>query len=308
MRAFLLSVCLLFSSINLLSAKADTSLNITVKAGAWTIAHSVKPGETVFMLARRYHVPPAILADANGISYQTSLQESSIVSIPLGAYNLQTEKPINLADARSLYYKVLPDENLNRISKQAGVTQRTLVMWNNLPEPYVNPGQKILVGWLLYDGTQINSGTTAYQKPTVTYITVPPANKPKLDTGTTATSIIDTAGTEPAPLPETLQDVFMEQTNQEQNIIWEKGSAGFFSMTTKAAGASIYAFHNKAAKGSVIRVKNMNNGRVIFVKVLGPLPITKQFYNTIIGLSGSAKAALGVRDQKAFCELSYAGY
>jgi len=88
----------------------------------------------------------------------------------------------------------------------------------------------------------------------------------------------------------------------------EKGTAAFYAITSPAAGAADYAFHNNAARGAVIRVKNINNGRVVFVKVLGPLPSTKQYAGCIIGLSDKAKALLGVHDTKAFCELSYGGY
>ncbi len=322
-RFFVLLILSVYGFLPALFAQSRGDLFVTVTDGTWNIAHPVQKGETIFMLARRYHVPPAILAEANGLSYQNGLRESSIISVPLGAYNLQTQKPANTAEARPLYYKAAPDDNLYRISRHAGVPQRTLVQWNSMPEAVVKPGQKLLVGWVLYDATQLNvsastttaspSTTAAPPRPTVTYITHPAVAAKQVDTPKYMLSAPSLAPTDtsidvPGPAVATLQDLFKEQTLQEQNLVWEKGSAAFFSMTTQAKGASVFAFHNKAAKGSVIRVKNMNNGRIVFVKVLGPIPLTKQYFNCIIGLSGSAKAALGVKDAKAFCELSYAGY
>ena len=35
---------------------------------------------------------------------------------------------------------------------------------------------------------------------------------------------------------------------------------------------------------------------------------TKQYAGCVLGLSSGAKGALGVRETKAFCEMSYAGY
>ena len=58
----------------------------------------------------------------------------------------------------------------------------------------------------------------------------------------------------------------------------------------------------------VMQVRNLNNGRTIYVKILGPLPDTKQYAGCVLGLSSGAKGALGVRETKAFCEMSYAGY
>lgn len=98
------------------------------------------------------------------------------------------------------------------------------------------------------------------------------------------------------------------QTDSGQNSTLAKGTAGFFPMNGHAVGAGIYAFHSTAARGTIIRVRNLNNNAVVFVKVLGPLPDSKRFAGCIIGLSDKMKVALGVRESKAFCELSYVGY
>jgi LysM repeat protein len=325
MRTLLLVFITIFIFQFSVRAQGSGELMVTVSEDTWNITHTVQRGETVFMLARRYHVPPAILADANKLSYQDGLRVGSTIAIPLGAYNLQTVKPGNMADARSLYYKVKSEDNLYRISRHAGLPQRTLVQWNNLQSNEVTLGQKLLVGWVLYDATQIAAPAATVPPAQVTVATLPvrkpaevvrpvparpaPSNTPPVSEVVlpVTSPMADTNIGTPQPVV-TLQDLFEEQTMQGQNIVWEKGAAAFFSMTTQAKGASVYAFHNKAAKGSVIRVKNMNNGRIVYVKVLGPVPMTKQYHNCIIGLSSSAKAALGVRDDKAFCELSYAGY
>lgn len=113
--------------------------------------------------------------------------------------------------------------------------------------------------------------------------------------------------TVPHPLS-LIQQKWMEQTADGANVKVEKGTAGFFNIPGNVKGSAIYAFHSIAARGSIIQVRNTNNGKVIYVEVLGPLPDTKQYAGCIIGLSDRAKTALGVRERKAFCELSYAGY
>lgn len=98
------------------------------------------------------------------------------------------------------------------------------------------------------------------------------------------------------------------QTDTGRIAVVEKGTAGFFPIHMPTAGAGIYAFHLSAAKGTIIRVRNLNNDSVVFVKVLGPLPDAKRYAGCVIGLSNKIKAALGARDSKAFCELSYISY
>lgn len=107
------------------------------------------------------------------------------------------------------------------------------------------------------------------------------------------------------PKKSALELLWEQQTVGGQNAITEKATAGFYST---GAGAGVYAFHDTAPRGSVLRVKNLNNDRVIYVKVLAPIPVTKQFKGCTLGLTNSAKAALGAHDAKIFCEISYMGY
>lgn len=113
---------------------------------------------------------------------------------------------------------------------------------------------------------------------------------------------------EPRKIDETveLKDLWEDQTMGGKNGVIEKGSAGFYKVQTEEA--AWLAFHNTASRGSVIRVRNINNGKVIFVKVVGPIPAGKRFYGCTLGLSNVAKNALGVAENKVFCELNYAGY
>lgn len=96
-----------------------------------------------------------------------------------------------------------------------------------------------------------------------------------------------------------------EQTSLGQNATIEKATAGFF---TTGRNAGVYAFHATAARGTILKVRNLNNDRIVYVKVLGPLPQTTAFRGCTLGLSSDAKALLGVRDTKAFCEISYLSY
>lgn len=333
MRLIPLLLLMLCGSLRL-SGQSKNDLWVVAGADGWSLQHPVQKSETLFSISRKYHVPPAILAEANGLTYKDGLKEGSTINVPLGAYNMQSVRPANGSETRPLYYKVRPEDNLYRISRQANVSQRTLLDWNGLPENKVRTGQALLVGWVLYDATPFVAvpgvapplaGRTDPRTPTVNPTKPasaprPAANVPKVTYDTpkyimsaatrpdTTPVRADTATAPVRPATGTLEAEYLLETDEGRNVTTERGAAAFYALTSGTKGAAAYAFHNSAARGAVIRVKNINNGRYVFVKVLGPLPETKQYHGAIIGLSNAAKAALGVRDEKAFCELTYGGY
>jgi len=103
--------------------------------------------------------------------------------------------------------------------------------------------------------------------------------------------------------PGMLDSVYNVQTNFGSNTITEKGTAVFFEKAGK--NDIYYAFHNTTQRGAIIKVVNPGTGKVIYAKVMGPMPETKQYTNCIIGISTPAKEALGITDNKAWCELYY---
>ena len=54
-----------------------------------------------------------------------------------------------------------------------------------------------------------------------------------------------------------------------------------------------------------MKVFNPGTNKTIYVKILGPVPDTKLYANSIIGICDAAKEALGITDNKAWVELSY---
>lgn len=313
--------CLAISPV--FAQRAD-SLFVVDRGSGWTLEHKARKGETLIQLSRRYHVPAGKLADLNktGAGYQDPLKENTRIVIPLGGYNLQNDASGQSADIRPLYYRVQPEDNLYRISRNAGVPQRKVQVWNRMTGNEVEPGEVLQVGWLLYDATQPaavpiadrpvtnlntiaspHSGPPSGSVPPTGNVTLRGERSQRADTTRPDTMAVDTVHEISA-----IEQLYLDQTANEQNVVTEKGAAAFFNMSAAAAKGTFYAFHNNASKGTIIKVHNPGTGKTVFVKVLGPLPGTKQYANAVIGISGAARAALGVRDVKAWCVLSYAGY
>lgn len=302
MYRFLFAVICLFMTVPCFAQKAD-SLFIAAGSDGWLIQHRVHAGETLFSVARKYHVPPAMLANTNHLSYSGDLAGSTTLLIPTGAYN---QAPKAGTDTRPVYYRVGVNESLSYISRKAGMLQDKLQGLNHMPDNKVHPGQVLLAGYILYDATEIlpqpkTPANTATQRPTVVVINnntqMQPAGTVQPDTVAVADSLTVSKG----------EQMYQEQTGEGQNIVTEKGPAAFFPMTGGSADPYL-GFHNTAPKGSIVKVHNPGNGKDIYVKIIGQLPANKKFYNAVIGISNRARAELGTVEQRLWVELSYAGY
>lgn len=298
-------------SVAAFAAKAQDTLWVKQKEGAPYIAHRVRNGETLFMLAKRYSVPPAILADANQVSYQDGLAEGRWFRIPVDDYNfIRIESVVK---SRPIFYRVGLEDDLRSVSRLVSVSQSAIQRWNHLNTPDIKPGNILQLGWVSYDAEQKPFGhpdtvraiaTTpavqAVKKPAAPVAATASTPRPATPATTTATATDTTA----AEIPSAFEELY-EQQIQGVSQNEESGAAVFYPLRTKAAPGVYYAFHNTAAKGTILKIMNPANEKIIYAKVIGPVPNLKEYYNSIIGLSGNAAKALGARERRMFCKIKY---
>ncbi len=320
MRTLFLFILALFPAMQLAAAAADTVRN-SGSGTCWSIPRRLGEGERLELLGKRYKLPPGTLERAYP-ELRNVAGSGELVEIPIGAWNRITDMPWSLDTARPLYYRVRPGEKLADISRCARISRNDLMLFNSLSaEPA--PGTYLCVGWVRYDrrilaSSPLPAGGFPPQRPgsnatppSTTTTTIPPPVRPQVtphEPGVYAPQIDTYETVTVKPPVQTMGDIWNEQTNNGQSVNTEKGSVAFYSLNSKAPGAAAYAFHNSAPRGGIIKVRNMNNGRSIYVKVLGPIPNAKQYNGAILGLTMVAKRALGVAEERAFCELSFAGY
>jgi len=303
------------------------SFFVTPRGDAFAIIYYSQNGETIFALSRRFHVPPALLADANGLTYQSGIANNTLMMIPLAAYNQLKDKPTNMADARALYYRVKDEDDLYRISKYANVSQHQLQSWNHLADNTIKKDEVLFVGWVLYDATGVVAGTKPVANNTGTKTVVPTPQLQKGNPLKTATNqnfvrqVVQnkdgstTITLVPAEVPKPIDSIYllppfgklyMQQTDTGHKVDSEKGPVVFFDPKMVLSKNMFYAFHNTVPRGSIIKVYVPNTQKTILVKVIGTIPDTKQYYNCSIAISDLAKEALGIHEDKAWCELWYA--
>lgn len=295
-----LLLCLLLFPLSRLCAQ-DT-LWVQEHEGKPVIRHQVKAGETLFMLSRRYAVPPAALADLNGVNYQDGLAAGRLFLIPVGNYNfLRIE---HVAKSRPLFYLPGDTDDLRSIGRMFTLPQSAIQRWNSLDNPELEAGRALQVGWIAYDDSQVPfpatnsaSATLPVPRPDTAAGKKPPARKAAADT---ALAAADTDTTQVH-----VYEALYEQQTLGTAVNEESGAATFYRLKMKAAEGVYYAMHNTALRGTIIKVSNPANGKMVYVKVIGTIPNLKEYHNSVIAISSNAASALGAADRRMFARLQY---
>lgn len=284
---------------------AQDTLWIKQKEGKPYLIHKVKNGETLFLLSKKYAVPPALLADVNDVNYQDGLPAGSKFRIPVDNYNyIRIESVVK---SKPIYYHTGEEDDLRSISRLFNIPQSALQRWNKMDNPDLEQDQVLQVGWIVFDQTQIPFVPPATAPLTAT-VTVPqktmPAVKKVPQPPVTKESAPVLNHTDSTREITAFEELYYQQAGGV-NVTEESGAAVFYPLKTKAGPGVYYAFHNTALRGSVLKIMNPANGKIIYAKVIGTLPNLKEYHNAIVGLSSNAARVMGARDQRMFCKLKY---
>lgn len=106
-------------------------------------SHTVKPGDTLWGVARRYGVTVPALAAENGMNAQSQLVAGSRLKIP-GAGTTTAAK--TAAESSRMTYQVRRGDTLSQIAQRFNVTVAQLKSWNQIHQSSsLKAGQKIVV-------------------------------------------------------------------------------------------------------------------------------------------------------------------
>jgi hypothetical protein len=266
------------------TAQGQDSIFAVRKGSELVLSHISKSGESIAMLAERFYVSQDKIESLSMLDGRKKLTSGTQVLIPMAKDNFTAARvPSGIDYKQELFYRVTERDNIALVSMFAGIKKEELILWNSLHGNSLAIGQPLFIGWVrLVPRDSINlANGIAY-----------PSEKrrtPMRDTAKHFFGVLDSA--------------YNAQTANGTNVITEKGTAVFFEKPGK--NDIYYAFHNTTQRGAVIKVVNPGTGKAVYVKVLGPIPDTKLYANSIIGICNAAKDALGVTDTKAWCELIY---
>ncbi|MGH8278889.1 MAG: LysM peptidoglycan-binding domain-containing protein [Gammaproteobacteria bacterium] len=112
-----------------------------------TTTHRVRRGETLWTIARRYHVSVAQLAGWNGLNPHGLLHIGEKLAIRphsrIARVTASTDST-DSADEHKLYYTVRSGDSLYSISSRFNVSVTNIASWNNIgPDEFLHPGQRL---------------------------------------------------------------------------------------------------------------------------------------------------------------------
>ena len=100
--------------------------------------HKVEQGETLSAVARRYHVLPSEIAQANDLSVGGTLQEGQKLIIPAAAHS-------DAAAGKLIRYRVHGNDTVASIADEFDVSVTELRKWNGLRSNHVSKGVRLKI-------------------------------------------------------------------------------------------------------------------------------------------------------------------
>ncbi|MDX2001662.1 MAG: LysM peptidoglycan-binding domain-containing protein [Chitinophagales bacterium] len=264
--------------------------------------HQIRGGETLYTIAQKYQVDIASLKKANRITDdQAAIKNGDLLIIPLN-----TPKPVAIQkkDAGVSTVKSTPKtthtvkqgETLFAIAKQYHTSTAEIKAANGMVDDKVSIGQELIISTIGNDKVSsqpkkpIAENNAALTKTTPQPQTAPMENigDPKLDMA----------------MLNSLKQSFANEEVGKGTVEVTRGMAVKMADQGTENASKFYALHKTAAVGSVLKVRNLMNNRIAYVKVIGKLPDTGENKNLVIKISGGTVAYLKALDQKFQIEVT----
>lgn len=252
------------------------SIFVTVEGMQRYLLHPVKQGQTLYSLSKYYGLSITDLYFANPKLKNKPITVGFPLKIPISYRAIQRFKGKKFGTYKwrkiEVCYIVKPKDTMFKIAKSYfKIPIDTLKSRNSLTSNVLSSGQKLVIGWVDIDG-------------------IP--KRAKKYTGMSA-AVREV-------------NLKLEQRYKAQSLgkkIYER--TGAVSWNKKLEGTSLYILHRKAKVGSIMKLTNPMNNRVLHVKVIGRLQGAAHSFNIHAVVSPAAAKALGVIDSQFLVKMKY---
>ena len=308
-------------------AAQSSDLTIQSEGGKFYLNHTVEAKENLYSIGRLYNVSPKEIAPLNGLTIASGLEIGQTIKVPLVKTNF-AQQGVAAADETfvPLYHVVAEKEGLFRIGQNFDKASATdLKKCNNLSSESISNGQLLVVGFLRVKKAQSPLAINGIKKIGDPITASPPVagNNPAQHTGTEVTNTQQTPVKKTDPqqnIPANtvalggdggsgfFKTLYKQQTTASEAFRSETGSASIFKSTSGWQDTKYYALMNNIAPGTIVRITNPMNSKIIFAKILGELPPGKENEGLLIRISnaGAAELKINDKDPKFSAEVSYA--
>jgi LysM repeat protein len=288
------------------------------------INHTVAPKESYSSIGRLYNINGRELANYNKLEYEKGLSIGQVLKVPVKNGTtvvvappvVKTEtvvipKATATKSGEAIYHTVAAKETLYGVSKKYSVTVADIKKWNNLTVDGLSEGAKIIVGY----GNATSEAVTIVKKEKE--IVPEEVKKAPIETP----KVIEVKKIEPAKevkpvaTPAVVKNIGngfnggFFKTSFDAKGGWEAsketGNAAVFKSSSGWDDGKYYCLHNTAVQGSIVKITNNTNGKIVYAKVLDVIPDIKQNAGIILRISNAAAAELGVGENQFDCTINY---
>jgi LysM repeat protein len=253
-----------------------------------TISHTVSAGETIYSIARKYKVDVKAIFAANGISdKEHKVKIGDVILVPAMGETENTTQPVPVVKdlVQLTTHLVKQGETLNKIAQQYNTTPEVIRQLNGLTSDGINIAQILKVP---------ANGNADTPKPTIIDNPVPPA-----------TPSVEPITADDKKDINSMKAAYATEYNENEATYFDKGMAMWIDDSNEDTGSRFYALHKSAPAGTILKVRNLMNDKVAYVKVVGKLPDIAENNNVIVKVSGATAKYLEVIDPKFLVEISY---
>lgn len=209
----------------------------------------------------------------------------------------------------TILHQIQAKETLYGLSKKYNVSIDDIRKWNKLSDAGIQIGMilKILkpasISINPNEKVEVEKKNEAIQPTVVEKVVVLPEKQTPIK--------IDTEKVEPpkevekpvAPKTLSLYELFANQPKSALKKI--KATGAPMNTTDESIDNTFFALHKTAQLGSVIKVKNLENNKVSYAKVIGKLPDTDENRKVLVRLSLGVRNAIKMNNGKAYLEMEF---
>lgn len=297
-----------FLAISLLGFTQGNRLVVRKGANGLYLEHTVAAKEGLYSIGRLYNVHPRHLAAFNSWDMSKGLAIGQLLQVPLSDTNF------NQLSQRGtpVYYVTAQGEGLFRVSQiSKKLTADKLRQWNGLKSDNISAGQYLIIGFLnsdewvkytpavtpqkeLVKEEDINGEASPTVQESATNVeppkVIPPlpveTEKPKVEVKPVVTQKSGSEGY--------FKTYFEQQTKQQPVSKQQTVNSGIFKTLSGWQDGKFYLLMDNVQPGTIVKLSNPENGKVVFAKVLGEMAGIKLNQGLDIRISNAAASVLEV--------------
>jgi LysM repeat protein len=256
--------------------------------------------ESFYSIGRLYNVSPQFIASFNKLDLTKGLFIDQKIRVPLTDTNFIQQGN----SGTPVYYKVKDKDDLAKVSiNNNNVPVSNLKGWNDLSGDIVKEGSKLIIGFLI---SKAMPSVTIKNKTRTEEPVVQPAEKLVEKAEEKAVIITEekpVAKTEEKPVSADygfFKSSFDQQVKITPAVNHETVTSGVFKTTSGWQDAKYYLLMDGVHPGTIVKVINPENNKVVYAKVLGEMSGIRQNEGLNIRISNAAAAALQIPEQDKF--------